>query len=171
MPALVNAALVTQATGDQAAALALVTEAAQLAAGRVGGNRFLGQYVADMVRVAAVPAPDLARELIGQAEPSATRYRLATTTASAVLAEATGELDSAAAQYAEAAEGWDHYPQVLEHALALLGQGRCLTRMGRPEGEPVLRVAHERLRTLGVRPSAAEAAALLRGLPPEPPRR
>ena len=171
MPALVNAALVAQATGDQAAALALVTEAAQLAAGRAGGNRFLGQYVADMVRVAAVPAPALARELIGQADPSATRYRLATTTASAVLAEATGELEQAAAIYAAAAAGWGDYLQALEHALALLGQGRCLARMGRPEGEPVLRVAQERLRALGARPSAAEAASLLRGLPPGPPSR
>jgi hypothetical protein len=47
--------------------------------------------------------------------------------------------------------------------LALLGQGRCLTGMGRPEGEQVLRVARQHLMALGARPSAAEAAALLGG--------
>jgi phenylacetate-CoA ligase len=62
---------------------------------------------------------------------------------------------------AEAAEGWGSYRQVLEHALALLGQGRCLVGMGGPQGENVLRVAHERLKALGARPSAAEAAELL----------
>jgi tetratricopeptide (TPR) repeat protein len=161
IPALVNAALVAQATGDQAAALDLVTEAAQLAADRAGGRRFLGQHVADMVRVAAVPAPSLARELVDGAERTATRYRLTATAAAAALAEAIGDLEAAAPLYAQAAEGWSGYPQVLEHALALLGQGRCLTRMGRPEGEHMLRVAHQHLKSLGARPSAAEAAALL----------
>jgi hypothetical protein len=108
-----------------------------------------------MVRIAATPAPDLARDLMAAAEPSATRYRLAATTATAVLAESAGELSRAAALFAEAAEGWGSYRQVLEHALALLGQGRCLAGMGRSEGESVLRVAHDRLKALGARPSAA----------------
>ena len=158
VPALVNAALVAQATGDPPAALALVTEAAQLTTDRAGGHRFLGQHVADMVRIAATPAPALARDLIAAAEPTATRYRLAATTAAAVLAESMGELEQAASLFAEAADGWGSYRQVLEHALALLGQGRCLTGMGGSEGETVLRVAHERLKALGARPSAAEAA-------------
>ncbi|HEY4727455.1 MAG TPA: AAA family ATPase, partial [Actinomycetes bacterium] len=91
VPALVNAALVEHASGDKAAALALVTEAAQLTAERAGGRRFLGQHLADMVRVAAGPAPALARDLLESTERSATRYRLAATTAQAVLAEATGD--------------------------------------------------------------------------------
>src|SRR5215212_3746063 len=161
VPALVNAALVAQATGDPPAALALVTEAAQLTTDRAGGHRFLGQHVADMVRIAATPAPALARDLITAAEPTATRYRLAATTATAVLAESMGELEQAATLFAEAAEGWGSYRQVLEHALALLGQGRCLVGMGGSEGENVLRVAHERLKALGARSGAAEAAELL----------
>jgi class 3 adenylate cyclase/tetratricopeptide (TPR) repeat protein len=161
VPALVNAALVAQATGDRPAALSLVTEAAQLTADRAGGRRFLGQHVADMVRVAAAPAPALARDLIAAAQPSATRYRLSATTAQAVLAESAGELERAAELFSEAAEGWGSYRQALEHALALLGQGRCLVGMGGNDGEHVLRVAHERLKALGARPSAAEAATLL----------
>ncbi|MFL6252687.1 MAG: ATP-binding protein [Actinomycetes bacterium] len=161
VPALVNAALVAQATGDRPAALSLVTEAAQLTADRAGGRRFLGQHVADMVRVAAAPAPALARDLIAAAQPSATRYRLSATTAQAVLAESAGELERAAELFSEAAEGWGSYRQALEHALALLGQGRCLVGMGGNDGEHVLRAAHERLKALGARPSAAEAATLL----------
>jgi len=161
VPALVNAALVAQATGDRPAALSLVTEAAQLTTDRAGGHRFLGQHVADMVRIAAAPAPALARDLIAAADPSATRYRLATTTAQAVLAESTGELEQAATLFTEAAEGWARYRQALEHALCLLGRGRCLLGTGGPEGEHMLRVAHDRLKALGARPSASEAATLL----------
>ena len=116
-----------------------------------------------MVRVAAVPAPALARDLLAATEPTATRYRLAAASAAAVLAESTGDLEEAAARYATAAEGWSEYPQVLEHGLALLGQGRSLTAMGRPEAAQVLGVAAHHLTTLGARPSAAEASALQQG--------
>jgi tetratricopeptide (TPR) repeat protein len=170
VPALVNAALVEHATGDKAAALALVAEAARLTAERAGGRRFLGQHLADMVRVAAGPDPALARGLIEATEPSATRYRHAATTARAVLAEATGDPGAAATLYAEAAAGWSAYGQVLEHALALLGQGRCLAAAGRLDAADLLRVAHQRLRALGARPSAAEAAALPDVTPGRPAR-
>jgi tetratricopeptide (TPR) repeat protein len=164
VPALVNAALVEHATGDHPAALALVSEAARITADRAGGGRFLGQCLADMVRIAAAPVPDLARSLIEQAEPTATatRYRLTTTTATAGLAEATGDPERAAELFAEAAIGWATYGHVHEQALALLGQGRCLLRLGRPEGEQVLKVAHQRLTALGARPPAAQAGSLLR---------
>ena len=114
-----------------------------------------------MVRVAATPAPDLAKSLIDDTETTATRYRLTATTAQAVLAEATGELEGAAGLYAEAAAGWSTYRNTLEHALTLLGQGRCLTQLGRPEAERVLRVALQRLEALGARPSAVQARKLL----------
>jgi class 3 adenylate cyclase/tetratricopeptide (TPR) repeat protein len=161
VPALVNAALVEQASGDKAAALALVSEAAQLTADRAGGRRFLGQHLADMVRVAADPAPTLAQDLIDATDPTATRYRLTATTAHAVLAESTGDPSAAATLYAEAAEGWSAYGQVLEHALALLAQGRCLATLFHPDAADLLQAAHQRLKVLGARPSAAEASTLL----------
>jgi class 3 adenylate cyclase/tetratricopeptide (TPR) repeat protein len=161
VPALVNSALVERASGDQPAALALVEEAAELTAGRAGGRRYLGQYLADMVRVAAVPAPALAKSLLDDAEATATRYRLAAATSQAVLAESIGELEHAATLYTEVAAGWSAYGQVLEHVLALLGQGRCLAQLGRPDAGPVLRVAHQRLIALGARPTATEANDLL----------
>ena len=166
VPALVNCALIEHATGDPSAALALVEEAAQLTAARAGGHRFRGQHLADMVRVAAEAAPSLARDLVADAQPSATRYQLAATTAKAVLAEATGEVEPAASLYAEAVEGWQAYGQVFEHALALLGRGRCLARLGRPGAAATLRAAHDRLSGLGARPFSAEASTLLlRALP------
>ena len=168
VPALVNSALVERASGDQQAAVALVEEAAELTAGRAGGRRFLGQHLADMVRVAAVPAPALAKALLDDAEVTATRYRLAAATAQAVLAESTGDLEHAATLYTEVAAGWSDYGQVLEHALALLGQGRCLAQLGRSDARPVLRVAHQRLVSLGARPTAAEAKDLLDHLPAGP---
>ena len=167
IPSLVSAALVEHASGDRPAALALVSEVARLTTERAGGRRYLGQFLADMVRVAAGPAPALARDLVDDAEATATRYRLTAATARAVLAEATGEPEPAAGLYAEAAGGWSAYGHALEHALALLGQGRCLALLGRPGAEPVLRVAHQHLETLGARPPAAEAAALLRDTVPE----
>jgi class 3 adenylate cyclase/tetratricopeptide (TPR) repeat protein len=161
VPALVNAALVEQAGGDKAAALALVAEAAQLTADRAGGRRFLGQHLADMVRVAADPDPALAQDLIEATEPTATRYRLAATTARAVLAESTGDPETAAALHAQATDGWRAYGQVLEHALALLGQGRCLAALARPDAADLLQAAHRHLKDLGARPPAAEASTLL----------
>jgi tetratricopeptide (TPR) repeat protein len=83
VPALVNAALVEQARGDRAAALALTEEAVRLTAERAGGHRFRGQHLADLVRLTAEAAPALARDLVDQARPTATRYRLAALTAGA----------------------------------------------------------------------------------------
>ncbi len=48
-----------------------------------------------------------------------------TTTARAILAEACGRTEEAAALYAEAAAAWDEWGSVPERAYALLGLGRC----------------------------------------------
>src|SRR5215211_571988 len=161
VPALVNAALVEHASGNRQRAMALVEEAAELTADRAGGRRFLGHHLADMVRVAAVPAPALAKSLLDDAEATATRYRLAATTARAVFAESTANPETAAALHAQAADGWRAYGQVLEHALALLGQGRCLAALARPDAADLLQAAHRHLKDLGARPPAAEASTLL----------
>jgi tetratricopeptide (TPR) repeat protein len=161
VPALVNAALVEQASGNRAAALALAEEAAQLTADRAGGDRFRGQHLADLVRLTAGPAPALARDLVDHAHPTATRYRLAALTARAVLAETAGDAERAAGLFAEAAGGWLAYGQVLEHGQALLGAGRCRGRLGHPEGRSELRDAHDLFTRLGARPLAAEAGGLL----------
>ena len=165
VPALVDAALVAQAGGDRAAALAFAEEVVRLTAERAGGQRFRGQYLADLVRLTAEAAPALARDLVEQARPTATRYRLAALTARAVLAETEGDAGGAAGLFAEAAGGWLAYGQLLEHGRALLGAGRCRTHFGDPAGRPALHDAHALFTRLGAHPLAAEAAALLHRLP------
>jgi hypothetical protein len=48
------------------------------------------------------------------------------------VAEASGRLEEAAGLYAAAAAGWDAFGFVLERALALAGEARCLAALGRP---------------------------------------
>jgi tetratricopeptide (TPR) repeat protein len=165
VPALVNAALVAQADGDRETALALAEETVRLTAERAGGHRYRGQYLADLVRLTAEAAPALARDLVEQARPTATRYRLAALTARAVLAETEGDAGRAAGLFAEAAGGWLAYGQLLEWGRALLGAGRCRTHLGDPAGRPALHDAHAVFIRLGAHPLAAEAAALLDRLP------
>ena len=52
-------------------------------------------------------------------------------TARAALSEAHGDLEAAAAGYADAAERWQAFGVVAEQAFGLLGQGRCLIGPGR----------------------------------------
>ena len=78
----------------------------------------------------------------------------------AVLAETAGRLEQAADLYAAAAQGWDAYGQVLEHALGLFGQARCMARLGRPSAGAALEAASRRLTGLGARRFAAQAARL-----------
>jgi class 3 adenylate cyclase/tetratricopeptide (TPR) repeat protein len=165
VPALVNAALVEQAGGERAAALALAEEAVRLTAERAGGHRFRGQYLADLVRLTAEAAPALARDLVEQARPTATRYRLAALTARAVLAETEGDAERAAGLFTEAAGGWLAYGQLLERGQALLGAGRCCARLGHSDGRPALRDAHALFTRLGAHPLAAEADRLLQAAP------
>jgi len=128
-------------------------------------RRGLGQHLADLVRLTAEAAPALARDLVEHAQPTATRYRLAALTARAVLAETAGHAEQAAGLFAEAADGWLAYGQLLEHGLALLGAGRCRGRLGHPDSRSALRDAHALFTRLGAHPLAAEAGGLLRAAP------
>jgi class 3 adenylate cyclase/tetratricopeptide (TPR) repeat protein len=61
--------------------------------------------------------------------------------ANAELAEGREEFDEATTLYAEAAQRWERFGVVPEHAHALFGQGRCLLALGDPEAEGRLREA------------------------------
>jgi tetratricopeptide (TPR) repeat protein len=81
----------------------------------------------------------------------------------AVLSENQGDLEAAAAGYADAAQRWQAFGAVPEQAFALLGQGRCLTRLGRTsEATPVLQQAREIFTRLQAAPALAETDQLLR---------
>jgi tetratricopeptide (TPR) repeat protein len=160
VPALTVAAAVEQAAGADTAAQALVEEVRRLVAGRDGGRWYLGQHVADLVRVCvAVDRRAVAEALAAQADHAVARNQHGLLTARATLAEADGALEEAAARYDEAAARWDGYGHRLEQARALLGSGRCLLALGRPAGQVRLRDARRIAASLGAQPLLAEADA------------
>ena len=63
--------------------------------------------------------------------------------------------------YAEAAERWREFGNVPERAYALLGQGRCLAALGKPDAEAPLAEARDLFASMGYRPALAETDALL----------
>ena len=84
----------------------------------------------------------------------------------AQFAEAAGDRPAAADLYRDAAERWREYGNVPERAYALLGHGRCLAALGKPDAEEPLREAKKLFTSMGYKPALAEADALLaRGTP------
>jgi tetratricopeptide (TPR) repeat protein len=80
----------------------------------------------------------------------------------AALAEARGDHQAAVEGYAQAAERWEQFGVVPEHAFALLGQGRCLIALGQPtEATHVLQQAREIFAALEAAPALAEADTLI----------
>jgi class 3 adenylate cyclase len=141
-------------------ACALLTELDQAAG--IRGTPYYTRQLAAMVRTALAAGDHaLAGRLTDALEP---RYPLdehALCAARAQLAEQARELGDAATLYAEAAARWEEFGNVPERAHALLGQGRCLLALGRPEAEEPLREAQELFATMGYRPALAETEALL----------
>jgi hypothetical protein len=124
---------------------------------------YYARQLALMVRTSlSVGDPTLAERLTQKLER---RYPLdehAVCAARAQLAEHAGELDEAAALYAESARRWQEFGNVPERAYALLGQGRCLRALGRPGAEEPLLEARELFASMGYAPMVAEADGLLR---------
>ena len=166
VPALALAAAVELAAGQHRAARVLVEEVQRLAGDRGGGRWYLGQHVADLVRVCVgLGQPATAAALAAQAHDGVARNRHGLLTARAVLAEADGALDQAAPAYDAAAAGWAGYGHQLERARALLGAGRCLLALGRPGARLRLQDARGALAALHAEPLLAEADAALGGTP------
>jgi hypothetical protein len=148
------------AAGEPDRALGLLAEAA--AWPHVTESSLFPAYLPEMVRT-AVAAGDLAlaERLATGLGPTFAYHRHALCAAGAVLAEARGRLDEAAAGHAAAAEGWRSFGVVPERAHALLGRGRCLVALGRPGGREPLRQARQVFAGLRAQPLVAEADALL----------
>ena len=74
------------------------------------------------------------------------------------MAEAQERFEEALTLYQEAAERWTEFGFVLEQGQALLGAGRCLLALDRPdEAVPWLQSAREIFEALGARALAVEA--------------
>jgi hypothetical protein len=80
----------------------------------------------------------------------------------ATIAEADRDPDRAAGRYREAAEAWGRGGYVFERAQSLLGWGRCLLALGRPEASDVVRDTREVFRGLGASPLVGRCDDLLR---------
>jgi tetratricopeptide (TPR) repeat protein len=104
-----------------------------------------------------------ASRLVDQAgESRSRRLRLSVLSARAVVTEALGGHEEAAALYAEAAGEWAAYGFVLEEARTRLGHGRCRLALGdAASARPELERARELLEALGARPTIDEVDALL----------
>jgi hypothetical protein len=95
--------------------------------------------MADVARVSvAVGRMALARDLADQAWPEVARRHHGALATRAVLADAEGRLDAAAALYDQAAEQWTVYGHLPERGHALLAAGRCLADLG---ARPLLALA------------------------------
>jgi hypothetical protein len=128
------------------------------------GEPYYAALLAGLVRTAlALKAPELAAKLVDGVEPRTPLHDHALCACRAQLAEAAGTHAEATALYAEASERWREFGDAPEHAAALLGQGRCLVRLGRPEAEQPLREAREIFTLLGYHPALAETEMLQPG--------
>ena len=84
----------------------------------------------------------------------------------AALAEARGDLRRRRRRLRRGRRRWQRFGVILEQAYALLGQGRCLTALGRPaEATSALQQAHEIFDALRAAPALAEIDGLLRQAP------
>jgi class 3 adenylate cyclase len=154
------AATARLAAGLYEEARALLAEIAQTAGARE--TPYYARQLPAMVRTAlAAGDPALAKRLADPLEPRYPLNEHALCAARAQLAEAAGEHADAATLYAEAARRWREFGNVPEQAHALLGQGRCLAELGKPDAEAPLREARERFSSIGYKPALAETETLL----------
>jgi tetratricopeptide (TPR) repeat protein len=122
----------------------------------------LAPVLPSLLRVARVlDDASLAQRLTTDIEPVTPLDEHAVAAARAQLAEAAGDHAAAAELYEQAADRWQKFGNLPERAYALLGQGRCLATLGKPEAEAPLRDARDLFTTLAYQPALAESRALL----------
>ncbi len=114
-------------------------------------------FLADLVRVCAASGVlPLAQRLIDRSRATAERHHLSLLSATASLEEGSGHDAEAAGLYERAVTGWDGYGHQLETAIALLGAGRCLGRLGDPSSADRRARAEEIFAGLHAQPAFAE---------------
>ena len=129
-PSLVVAVVSHAAAGDRARALALVDEFD--AATREGPSEYHELYAPEVVRVLiAAGETELAERIVGARPVHVRRTRLAVGSCRALLAEARGDIDEAAAGFRTAAAGWEAWGGRFEQGHAAAGLGRSLKALGK----------------------------------------
>jgi class 3 adenylate cyclase/tetratricopeptide (TPR) repeat protein len=156
-----SSALVRAGLGQEEAAAVLLAEVESYPGARDNANYPV--LLPAMARAALrIGEPELAERLMSGLEPRYPYAEHALVAANAALTEARGDLQAAADAYADAADRWERFGVVPEHAFALLGQGRCLLGLARAtEAAVVLQHAREIFERLKAAPALAETDALL----------
>jgi class 3 adenylate cyclase/tetratricopeptide (TPR) repeat protein len=161
VPAVTAAGLVAASDGRIDEAAALVEDLARTT--DVGIGWYREQFLADLVRICSVGGRvDLARDLIEQSQAVAPRHRVSLLAAGAALDEALEHHEEAARAYEQAHQDWSRFGHVLETGMALLGAGRCLARISRPESLEHMRRAKETFMGLGAELLVAQTNSHLR---------
>jgi class 3 adenylate cyclase/tetratricopeptide (TPR) repeat protein len=158
---LAAAALARASLEQNDAAATLLAEILAMPGGRA--TQYYAIYLPVMVRTAlGLGDRGLAERLVEACEYHHPVAVHAGVTVGAALAEARGDHRVATDGYAQAAEGWHGFGVIPEQAFALLGQGRCLTALGRAaEATHALQRAREIFDALRAAPALAETDTLL----------
>jgi class 3 adenylate cyclase/tetratricopeptide (TPR) repeat protein len=131
-PTLVCAASVEHARGSNRTALEALHEFDEVTAD--GPTEYREILFPEAIRAClATGDVELATAMLGDRPVYSPRAEAAVRTARALLAEAGGNDSRAAALFEEAADSWEKYEGIVEHAHALAGLARCLDRLGRTD--------------------------------------
>ncbi|MDP9255346.1 MAG: AAA family ATPase [Actinomycetota bacterium] len=124
-----------------------------------------GEYCHHLPRLAraahALEDDDLLARLAAGVPDTLPRQQHALVTVRAIQAERAGEHAQAAALYADAADRWEQFTEMIEEAHALLGQGRCLTAVDDPGADLPLRQARALFAQMGARPRVDQCDNLI----------
>ncbi|TAK00819.1 MAG: hypothetical protein EPO36_07515 [Chloroflexota bacterium] len=161
VPALATAAMVRHGLGDTSGAVALIAQLEAITRDRDVSRRVQELPVAVRILVAG-NAVDLAEELAPRdAKLPFWRGQLCVASGRAMVAEAQGDFHLAEALYASTAQDWGAFGSPVERAYSLLGEGRSLVALGRPDEARARAAGVRRIAArLKARPLMAEAEAL-----------
>lgn len=162
--ALGVAAQVARTQGSEAEAVNLLEELAEKA--RRESYEMWGEYNRlDCIRLAIeLGHVELAEVLLERSGTLTVRQQHAQVSGRALLAEAAGHQKEALGLFEESMRRWTEFGNVPERGHALLGQGRCLLRLGKTEADSVLQEAARIYGVLGARPFLESAELLLRNV-------
>ena len=134
---------------------------AEVAGGPVHDHMEYGHHLPRLARAAhALDDGELIDELAAGVPETSRRQQNALVTVRALRTERAGDYVEAASLYADAADRWEQFTEVIEEGHALLGQARCLIAAGADADAP-LRRARDLFDEMGARRRIAECDALI----------
>jgi class 3 adenylate cyclase/tetratricopeptide (TPR) repeat protein len=155
IPGLAVAALHKQAEGDLEAASGLIEEVDELAKDR--SDWYVMAFVPDLVRLClAADRRGVADNLLARMHVPPVQRGNCLVAGQALLAESDGHIDEASRLFNDSAARWRKQGFVVELGHSLLGEGRCLARLKRPEATDRLTEARTLFESLRAQPLLAE---------------